>query len=76
MESADTHLDLLGLSVGSLLDLVLSLFGESNAEETQSVGIAGLHVHTSLDHRLPFLHHGSAQIWDKALHSTLKYQRL
>ena len=53
-----THLDLLRLGIGSLLDLVLSLFGETNAGETQRVTVARLHVHASLDHRLPFLHHG------------------
>jgi len=51
-------LDLLRLGIGSLLDLVLSLFGETDAEEAQRVTVARLHVHASLDHRLPFLHHG------------------
>jgi len=61
-------LDLLSLGVGSLLDLVLSLLGESDAEEAQSVGVARLHVHASLDHRLPLLHHGSGLIGGE-LHS-------
>merc|ERR1712136_683118 len=55
-------LDLLCLGIRSLLDLVLPFFGEANAEETQSVTVARLHVHASLDHRLPFLHHRSGFI--------------
>merc|ERR1712168_1749540 len=55
-------LDLLRLGIRSLLDLVLPFFGEANAEEAQSVTVARLHVHASLDHRLPFLHHRSGFI--------------
>jgi len=51
-------LDLLRLSVGSFLDLVLSFLGEADAEKAKSVGVAGFHIHASLDHGLPLLNHG------------------
>ena len=37
------YLGLLGLSVGGLLDLILSFLGESNAEKTQSISVARFH---------------------------------
>jgi len=51
-------LDLLRLSVGSFLDLVLSLLGEADAEEAKSVSVARFHIDASLDHGLPLLDHG------------------
>jgi len=55
-------LDLLRLSVRGLLDLILSLLSESDAEETQSIAVARFHVHASFDHRLPLLHHRSGLV--------------
>jgi len=55
-------LDLLRLGVGGLLDLVLPLLGESDAGETERVGVARLDIHASFDHRLPFLHHRSGLV--------------
>lgn len=44
--------DLLCLGVGSLLDLVLSLLGEADAEDAEKVTVGGLQVHTGIDQGL------------------------
>lgn len=49
-------LDLGGLGVGCLLDLVASLLGEGNGEKTDEVAIGCSHVDMSLDEGLPFAH--------------------
>ena len=38
-----TYLDLLRLGIRSLLDLILSLLGEANAEKTERVCVARFH---------------------------------
>jgi len=55
-------LDLLRLGVRSLLDLILSLLSEANAEKSERVSVARFHIDTSLDHRLPLLDHGTGLV--------------
>lgn len=47
--------DLSALSIAGLADLVLLLFGETNAEEAHVVTIGGLHISEGLDERVPLL---------------------
>jgi len=57
--------DLGRLSVGGLLDLVDSSFGESDTEETEFVPVGGGDVYVSFDLRLPLLDHGALLISSK-----------
>jgi len=53
-------LDLLGLSVGGLLDLtVVSSLGESGDENSKVVVVGGFDIDLASDHSLPFLDHGA-----------------
>mmetsp|Transcript_14761 Transcript_14761/g.44455 ORF Transcript_14761/g.44455 Transcript_14761/m.44455 type:complete len:227 (+) Transcript_14761:463-1143(+) len=51
--AAADGLDLRALGVASLLELVLGLLGEADAEHAQDVAIRGAHVAAGLDERLP-----------------------
>merc|ERR1711898_85645 len=51
--------DLGSLSIGRFLDLILSSFGECNAEETKLVTISGGGIDVSLDLCLPLLDDGA-----------------
>ena len=50
--------DLGGLSVGRLLDLIWSAFGECNDKDTQEVSVGGLDVGVCFDEGLPFANKG------------------
>ena len=52
-------MDLGGLGVGGLLDLVLSSLGEANAEEAELVTVSGGAVNMGLDLGLPLLDDGA-----------------
>merc|ERR1712109_208597 len=52
-------MDLGGLGVSGLLDLILSSLGETNAEETKLVAVGGGAVNLSLDLGLPLLDDGA-----------------
>ena len=51
--------DLGGLSVGGLLDLVLSSLGETNAKESELVSVSGSTINVSFDLGLPLLDDGA-----------------
>jgi len=51
--------DLGGLSVGGLLDLVLSSLGETNAKESELVSVSGCTINVSFDLGLPLLDDGA-----------------
>lgn len=51
--------DLGGLSVGGLLDLVLSSLGETNAEKSELVSVSGSTINVSFDLGLPLLDDGA-----------------
>lgn len=51
--------DLGRLGVGGLLDLVVSLLGESNSEEAEEVAVGRANVDVSFDESLPFSHQGA-----------------
>merc|ERR1711976_45484 len=55
--SPPDHAHLVALCVEGLFDLVLTLVGESNAEETQQVAISGLYGNIGLNQCLPLLDH-------------------
>ena len=48
-----------GLSVGGLLDLVLSSLGETNAEKSELVSVSGSTINVSFDLGLPLLDDGA-----------------
>ena len=48
-----------GLSVGGLLDLVLSSLGETNAKESELVSVSGSTINVSFDLGLPLLDDGA-----------------
>jgi hypothetical protein len=48
--------DLAGLGVAGTLHLVGASLGETNAEHAEHVVVSSLHVHMSLNQRLPFPH--------------------
>jgi len=52
-------MDLCGLGIGGLLDLVLSSLGEANAEEAELVTVGGGAVNMGLDLSLPLLDDGA-----------------
>ena len=52
-------MDLSGLGVSRLLDLVLATLGEANAEKTELVTVSGGAVNVGLDLRLPLLDDGA-----------------
>ena len=51
--------DLGGLSVGGLLDLVLSSLGETNAKESELVSVSGCTINVSFNLGLPLLDDGA-----------------
>ena len=59
MSNQTYRADLGALGVAGLLELVLALLGEANAEQAHAVTVGGHHIGVRLNKGLPLAHHGA-----------------